>query len=138
MPANRSLPRDARGVAIVEFALVLPLLVLLLFGMLGYGQYFLLAHDVQQLANDAARSTVAGMTAAERGTLATATIARELRALPNVKPGTVSSAIEESADLVTVRVRLDASAVPLMRMTLVPMPDAVIERHAVVRPGGIV
>ena len=40
-------------------ALVLPALTLLLLGIFGYGQYFLLAHSAQQMANDAARATIA-------------------------------------------------------------------------------
>ena len=40
----------------MEFAIVAPVLVMLVFGILMYGGYFLMAHSVQQLANDAARA----------------------------------------------------------------------------------
>jgi len=49
-----TLARGERGGAIVEMALVLPLLLALLMGVLIYGQYFMLAHSVQQAANDGA------------------------------------------------------------------------------------
>jgi Flp pilus assembly protein TadG len=135
--ATNPLLRDRRGSAIVEFAIVLPMLVMLLFGLLAYGQYFLLAHSTQQLANDAARATMAGMSSAERLTLAQASVNREKAALPEVARATITTAVEEAVDTVTVRVRMDASNVALFRSQIVPMLDPVIERRAVIRPGGI-
>lgn len=129
--------RDRRGSAIIEFAIVLPVLVLLLFGLLAYGQYFLLAHSAQQLANDAARATVAGLSTAERLSLAQASVNREKAALPEAARSTITTAVDEAVDQVTVRVRLDASNVTLFRSQIIPMLDPVIERRAVIRPGGI-
>ncbi|WEK41764.1 MAG: TadE/TadG family type IV pilus assembly protein [Candidatus Sphingomonas colombiensis] len=70
----------------MEFALLAPILLAVLLGVLGYGQYFLLAHSAQQLANDSARATIAGMSAAERLGLANAAMARSLSRLPESKP----------------------------------------------------
>lgn len=137
MAHARCLSADTRGTTLIEFAFVLPILGCLLYGILGYGQYFLYAHSVQQLANDAARATVAGLTAAERQNLANASVAAEIVALHQLTPALVSTTIAETAETVTVRVRFDASAVPLFRSSLIPMPDPLIERRAVVRPGGI-
>lgn len=137
MAVELPLSADRRGAAIVEFAILLPVLIVMLFGMLAYGQYFLLAHSVQQLANDAARATVAGVTPAERLTIAGATVTREKSSLPEAAAATITTAIDEATEKVTVRVRLDASNTPLFKTALFPMPDPVIERRAVVRPGGI-
>jgi hypothetical protein len=49
---------DERGVALVEFALVLPLLLLLLFGMLDFGRAFNYWIDSTHLANEGARWAV--------------------------------------------------------------------------------
>src|SRR3954451_17856814 len=49
---------DERGVALVEFALVLPLILLLLFGMVDFGKAFNYWNDETHLANDAARQAV--------------------------------------------------------------------------------
>lgn len=132
------LVKDRRGVAVIEFALVLPLLALLLLGVSAYGQYFLLAHSVQQMANDAARATIAGLSQSERVTLANATVANETARLPNVTIDQVAvSVAQPQDDLLTVRIRLNATGNPLFGLKLVPMPDAVIERGATVRVGGL-
>lgn len=138
---QRRIPRpflpDSRGAAIVEFALLAPVLIAILLGILGYGQYFLLAHSAQQLANDSARATIAGMNAAERATLANATMARELARLPEIRPGTASLSVDEAPPMVTVRVRVDASGIALFGVKLLPMPDPLIERSAVIQQGGV-
>jgi Flp pilus assembly protein TadG len=50
--------RDERGVSLVEFALVLPVLALLLFGMLDFGKAFNYWIDATHLANEGARWAV--------------------------------------------------------------------------------
>jgi Flp pilus assembly protein TadG len=50
--------RDEHGVALVEFALVAPLLFLLLFGMLDFGRAFNYWIDSTHLANEGARWAV--------------------------------------------------------------------------------
>jgi Flp pilus assembly protein TadG len=49
---------DERGVSLVEFALVLPLLAVLLFGMLDFGKAFNYWIDTTHLANEGARWAV--------------------------------------------------------------------------------
>jgi hypothetical protein len=49
---------DQRGVALVEFALVLPLVLLLLFGMIDFGKAINYWNDETHLANEAARQAV--------------------------------------------------------------------------------
>ena len=51
-------PLDERGVALVEFALVLPLVLLLLFGMIDFGKAFNYWNDETHLANEGARYAV--------------------------------------------------------------------------------
>ena len=54
----RRIRRDERGVALVEFALVLPLLLVLLFGMLDFGKAFNYWINSTHLANEGARWAV--------------------------------------------------------------------------------
>jgi hypothetical protein len=51
-------PADERGVALIEFVLVLPLVLLLLFGMIDFGKAFNYWNDETHLANEAARYAV--------------------------------------------------------------------------------
>jgi Flp pilus assembly protein TadG len=53
-----SWPREERGVALVEFALVAPILFVLLFGMLDFGRAFNYWIDSTHLANEGARWAV--------------------------------------------------------------------------------
>jgi hypothetical protein len=49
---------DERGAALVEFVLVLPLVLLILFGMVDFGKAFNYWNDETHLANEAARQAV--------------------------------------------------------------------------------
>ena len=71
------LTRDRAATSAVEFALVAPLFILMMLGMLGYGIYFGAAHSIQQLTADAARTAIAGLDEDERRSLAQAFIDRE-------------------------------------------------------------
>ena len=132
-----SLIRNRAGATIVEFAIVLPVLVCLLMGVLGYGQYFLLAHSVQQIANDAARATVAGLDPDERKQLAETSVTQDVSALGNLPRGRIAAAVNETGDSVAVDVTLDAHGMALFTTSLVPMPSPMIERRAVVLRGGL-
>src|ERR1700712_5341400 len=64
-----------RGATAVEFALILPVFLALVFGIVVFGSYLAMVHGVQQLAAEAARSSIAGMTDTERNSLATSYVA---------------------------------------------------------------
>jgi hypothetical protein len=49
---------DQRGAALIEFVLVLPLVLMLLFGMIDFGKAFNYWNDETHLANEAARQAV--------------------------------------------------------------------------------
>jgi Flp pilus assembly protein TadG len=61
--------RSEEGVALVEFALILPVLALLLFGMLDFGKAFNYWIDETHLANEGARWAVVNKNPASAGTL---------------------------------------------------------------------
>src|SRR5919108_5201087 len=56
--ARRRFIARERGAALVEFVLVLPLVLLLLFGMIDFGKAFNYWNDETHLANEAARYAV--------------------------------------------------------------------------------
>src|SRR4029079_1065303 len=54
--SSRPSPEGERGVALIEFALVLPMILLLLLGMIDVGKAVNYWNDETHLANEAARS----------------------------------------------------------------------------------
>src|SRR3546814_4279081 len=124
--AGLTLAREERGAAIVEMALVLPLLLALLMGVLVYGQYFMLAHNVQQAANDGARASIVGLDTADRSAVANRAVARSLQAVG----GTHSVAVSETSEAITVAVTYTAPRDSLLRSSFVPSPGNVIRARA--------
>lgn len=129
--------KDERGSAAVEFALVGPLLILLLIGMIVYGGWFWLAQSVQSLASEAARASIAGLDGAERTQLAQTYVSRHADALAGLDPARASLTVQSDADSIQVRILYDAHDHPVMSLAgLIPAPPSTIERTAVVRIGG--
>src|SRR5438094_2766696 len=56
--ARPRLIEGERGAALIEFVLVLPLVLLILFGMIDFGKAFTYWNDETHLANEAARYAV--------------------------------------------------------------------------------
>jgi Flp pilus assembly protein TadG len=128
---------DASGAAAIEFAIVGPLLFVLLLGILSYGGYFWTAHAVQQLANNGARAAIAGLDSTERRSLAEASMQEELAAYDTLRPEAASLTIDDEPDRLAVRISYDASSTPFFALSrLIPMPSSTIRRQAVVRLGG--
>lgn len=134
---REQLQRNQRGVSVVEFALLAPIFITLLFGMLAYGQYFYLSHTVQQIANNAARATIAGLTTAERTAIAGDAVTREGQAQGTLIAARLGSSVTDDGGYTTVIVRYDASNIALLRTGLVPVPGTMIERRALMRNGGV-
>jgi Flp pilus assembly protein TadG len=81
--------RSEDGVALVEFALVLPVLVLLLFGMVDFGKAFNYWIDETHLANEGARWAVVNKNPNSSGTLQE--YIREQATTPELKNGGTAS-----------------------------------------------
>jgi Flp pilus assembly protein TadG len=88
-------------------------------GILVYGQYFMLAHSVQQAANDGARAAITGLDAADRLAVATRAVDRSLAGVRGVSPATRSVAV-------TFTVPEGA----FIRSSFVPSPGNVIRADA--------
>lgn len=131
-------PRHRRqGSAAIEFALVGPLMVLMLVGMVVYGGWMWLAQSVQTLATESARAAVGGLNAAERISLAQAFVAAEAEDGAGLARDQLTVTVDSDEAAIRVRIAFDASDHPVMMMSgLLPAPPSVIERTAVVRTGG--
>ncbi|BCW88226.1 hypothetical protein sos41_13640 [Alphaproteobacteria bacterium SO-S41] len=126
-----------RGVAAIEFAFIAPVLLVFLLGVICYGAYFWMAHDVQQLANDGARSAIAGLDAAERSAIARQTVQRNLSRQDGLVAAKAAVTVKEGNDAFTVTVSYDASGSPFWNVIeLFPMPSTTIRRSATVTLGG--
>ncbi|WP_454278125.1 TadE/TadG family type IV pilus assembly protein [Sphingomonas sp. Marseille-Q8236] len=112
--------RSQRGVAAVEMALVLPVLLSVLLGIVSVGDYFLTAHLVQQSASDAARAALAGLDAPERRTIAIATAQRMLNSTGVLRADRGRIETIEKDNILTVSIQYDASADPLLNLPFVP------------------
>ena len=132
-----TLKRDRRGAALIEMALVLPLLVTMLTGIVSYGKWLYIAHGIQQVANDAARAAIAGLDSAERAALAEKRVDTDLRRTGNFDPLNVGMLIDDNGETLVVHVTYDADADPLMHLSVVPVPETMIERTAAIQLGGL-
>lgn len=134
---RRERPGRRSGSVAVEFALVGPLLIMMLIGMALYGGWFWLAQGVQSLATESARAAVAGIDETERQVLAEAFIAAEAAGTYGFDADRLEVVVDAEADAIRVTVALDASDHPIMALAaLIPAPPGEIERSAVVRMGG--
>jgi len=133
--------RAAReGAIAVEFAMIAPVFLMMVFGIIMYGSYLAVVHGVQQLAAEAARSSVAGLSESERSTLASSYVTGNVNTYPLIDPAklTVSAATSVSdANVFVVSVNYDASGMFIYSLpTFVPMPSPAIVRSAAIPRGG--
>ena len=135
------LPKDRRGTAAIEFAILTPVFLLLVFGMIAYAIYFGAAHSVQQLAADAARTSIAGLSGAERNTLVKAFILRNADGYVFVDAADLTYEIADKANdpnEYRVILRYDASSLPIWNLGVpLPLPSRVITYASTIRLGGI-
>ena len=128
---------DSTGGMAVEFALLGPILVVLLMGIVRYGGWLWLAQSIQGIASEAARASIGGLDDAEREALARGEVASHAGRLFQVEPEDVVVDVETDASQLTVRLSHDASNHPLMQVaSLLPRPPEEIQGVAVIRTGG--
>ena len=128
----RKLLRDSDGAALVEFALALPILVLMLSGVLTYSLWFLAANSLQQVANDASRSVLGTLNSAERQARVDASVANSLVDSGVVQKKLVKVSSDLDGRFYTVTLSYDISKNPVFERSLVPLPGTTISRSATV------
>lgn len=132
--------RGRNAASAVEFAILLPVFLLLLFGIVVFGSYLAMVHGVQQLAAEAARSSIAGLNDAERSSLAAGYVGANAASYPLIVADRLTVASARSganANVFVVTVDYDASRSFIFALpTFVPMPPSRIERSAAIPFGG--
>lgn len=132
---------NSSAASAIEFAIVSPVLLYLLFGFIAYGIYFGALHSVQQLAADAARVSVAGLSDEERKKLVDDYIAKNSGDYVLINSEHLThSAAPSSADSGQFRVSVsyDATQLPIWNLySGLPLPGKTIARTSTIRLGGI-
>ncbi len=137
MTGHSNTAHRREGSSAVEFALVGPLLIVLLMGTVVYGGWFWLAQSVQSLASESARAAIGGLDAMERESLARSFVAGSEGGGSGLDLAKTAVVVESDAEAIRVRISYDIASHPLMKLAvLIPPPPATIERSAVVRIGG--
>lgn len=115
------------GASAVEFALVVPIFFSLVFGIIVYGSYFASLSIINEIAFEAARASVTGLTDAERASLATSratTLVSAYGAILNTESVSVSAVPAGTGVFaVTVTHEFDAFGIGAFSAFL-PMPPA--------------
>src|SRR5262249_39121752 len=121
---------DETGLAAVEFALLAPLLLTLVFGTIAYGIYFSVWIAVTEAAAAGARASVAGMTNAERTTVALQEVNNYLASYGPMLSASHATIVAQSAPgsgggAFEVSVSYDISGFDLTLISgLVPVPSS--------------
>ena len=138
---NRKLLPSTDGTAAVEFAIVAPLFIFIVMGMIAYGIYFGAAHSVQQIAADAARTAIAGLDETERQTLAQHFIDTNAGGYTFIEADKIGVEVSDNPDdaqQFVVSVQYEADNLPIWRfLTHLPLPGKTISRSSTIRIGGI-
>lgn len=127
------------GLAAIEFAIIAPIMMLCIFGILCFGMYFGAVHGVQQLVAEAARASIPGLDNIDRKALASNTIKKDAGSYPFLsleKLSVTSVDTDPVTDAFTVTLQYDASSLPIFSLPYVPLPPKVIARSATIQRGG--
>jgi Flp pilus assembly protein TadG len=141
MRAIKALGPDCRGSSAVEFAILAPVFLLLLTGMSAYALYFGCVHSVQQLAADAARVSVAGLTLSERNSLVRDYLDQNAAGYMLIDRDRLEVLIGDKAgegSQYQVTLAYDASALPIWNLyPPLPLPAQTITSSSTIRWGGV-
>lgn len=133
--------RSSSASSAVEFALLTPVFLLMLMGMLAYGIYFGAANSIQQLAADAARVSISGLNQTERNTLVERFLDNNAAQYMLIERARLSYTIGDKPTDTTqyaVTLRYDASQLPIWNLYLpLPLPSKQISFSSTIRKGGI-
>jgi Flp pilus assembly protein TadG len=111
----------------------------IIFGIVVFGSYLTMVHGVQQLAAEAARSSIAGMTDGERNSLATNYVSANASTYPLLNANSLSvnaAASAADANVYVVTVNYNATGSLLFNLPFVPSPPSTIVRSAAIPYGG--
>ncbi|WP_436122174.1 TadE/TadG family type IV pilus assembly protein [Aminobacter sp. LjRoot7] len=140
-PDTSSFLQSKSGTSAIEFAIVAPVFILLVFGMIAYGIYFGALHSVQQMAADAARTAIGGLNEAERKTLAQRYLDLNADGYVLIDKSKLTIDVKDNvndSEQFVVSLSYDARQLPIWNLLpMLPMPEQTIKRSSTIRVGGI-
>ncbi len=136
----RDLLKEREAIAALEFAMIAPIMVILLMGTICLGFYFTYLHDIQEMSAGAARASVAGLTSAERYSLAQQYVANAINqssifAANDVSVVTQISGSPATNYSVTVAYNLKDTPIPDIA-SIVGLPVNNVTHTSTIRFGG--
>jgi Flp pilus assembly protein TadG len=134
------LPGTESGSSAVEFALVAPFLLMIVFGIFGAGCVLATVNGLEQLSAGAARSAVGGLSTTERDSLARTYITTNVGAYAYITPAMLQVSTSSNAATVSFTVTasydMSTSAIYLAVKNLVSIPHPVLVRSSTIQQGG--
>lgn len=134
----RNLIHDRKGASAVEFALVAPILLLLVGAVMAYGSIFATSLSLQQMAAETARATIGGLSDAERQTLAEAKLAAISSKYPMLDATKVKFSFDQGSgsNLSRLTLTYDMSKHPAYALDkLLPLPKSPLTYSMIVTDG---
>ena len=135
MILRRAFQRNKNGSIAVEFALIAPVFMLFVFGIIVFGTIIATYQTIQQVGGEAARAAVAGMSDTERDQLARSYISATISAYPFIQSNHLTIATSALNTPARFRVSLSYDMSSLFAFTLggiIPLPPVVLTRSATV------
>ena len=112
-----------KGIIILETAIVLPLLILLIFGMIQYSWIMLKSQEVTNAARVGARTAVKPDSTTTEVTKAISDVMTKASLNDSGYKVTISPASAASGEPITVKVTVPVSNIRLLDLAILPMPD---------------
>lgn len=117
----------------VETAILLPIMIVLVVGMVSFGTFFMTAHGIQEAANEGSRAALAGLDDAERQTLASGGASSAIAVAAGVDRNRVTTTSARSGSYFTVTVTYTPADPNWLTYGLLPMRVTAITRQSTVR-----
>lgn len=128
-----------KGMAALEFALIAPALLMLVFAIIIYSFWFSALLGVRHAAAEGARAAMAGLSVAERSTLARDRAQAVIDGYGSLLASGSTpqiDAVPDGTGLFKVSVRYDMSGSPLLRYAaFIPMPSTSLDATVIVTNG---